>query len=111
MVTRVQRRCCREAVMIWIIICVGSLVILAAHLRYCQCSLGLPFAYLSLLQFNHVPGAFAHEVSDGNLFGSEFVATGIYLTAIGSVAFVAGVWLAGTSQIKMQSPTADYNAT
>src|SRR2546423_1725002 len=43
--------------MTWIVICIGALVILATHLRNSGCSLGLPFAYLSLLQLNHVPGA------------------------------------------------------
>jgi len=66
-------------------------------LRRDQISLGLPLAYLFLLLLNHVPGAYAHLVDDGFLSGSDETATGIFFTAIGSVCFVAGVWLAGST--------------
>ena len=74
-----------------------------ALLRRDQVSLGLPLAYLFLLLLNHVPGAYAHEVSGGILDGTEATAIGIYFTAIGSVCFVAGVWLArsGTRRTPM----------
>jgi hypothetical protein len=51
---------------------------------------------LTSLLLIHVPGAFAHAVSEGNLYnrGSRVIEIGIYCTAIGSVCFVAGVWLA-----------------
>jgi hypothetical protein len=77
-----------------IAICIASFFFLLALLRRDQVSLGLPLAYLFLLLLNHVPGAYAHEVSGGILDGTEATAIGIYFTAIGSVCFVAGVWLA-----------------
>ena len=61
--------------MTWIVVCIIALVALAIHLRSAECSLGLPFAYLALLEFNHVPGAFVHEEF---LFRSKFVEIGIY---------------------------------
>ena len=83
--------------MTWIIVCIIALVVLAIHLRSAECSLGLPFAYLALLEFNHVPGAFVHEEF---LFRSRYVEIGIYYTAIGAVAFVAGTWIASIGQIE-----------
>lgn len=74
--------------------CLGALVILLLLLRRERVSLGLPLAYLSLLLLNHVPGAYAHVVGGAFLDGSDATATGIFFTAIGSVCFVAGVWLA-----------------
>jgi hypothetical protein len=64
-------------------------------LRSNRVSLGLPVAYLSLLLLDHVPGAFLHAVGEGALANTNAVEIGIRLAAIGSVCFVAGVWLAG----------------
>src|SRR5260370_20537170 len=64
-------------------------------LRSHRVSLGLPVAYLSLLLLDHVPGAFLHALGEGALANTNAVEIGIRLTAIGSVCFVAGVWLAG----------------
>ena len=77
-------------------VCIASLLALLLLLRHTdRLSLGLPLAYLYLLLLNHVPGALAHEVDDGRLLeGSDATAIGIFFTAIGSVCFVVGVWLA-----------------
>jgi hypothetical protein len=85
-----------SAMWLWIYVCVAALIWLCWILRRDRVSLGLPIAYLISLLLIHVPGAFAHAVSDGNLYnrGSRIVEIGIYFTAIGSVCFVAGVWLA-----------------
>ncbi len=77
-----------------ICICLAAFVCLLWMLRSDRVSLGLPVAYLSLLLLIHVPGAFAHAVNDGFLFGSDLAETGIDFTAIGAVCFVTGVWLA-----------------
>ena len=79
---------------LWIAICIAAFFGLLALLRRDQLSLGLPLAYLFLLLLNHVPGAYAHVVDEGLLDGSDETATGIFFTAIGSVCFVVGVWLA-----------------
>jgi hypothetical protein len=58
-------------------------------------SLGLPVAYLANLLLLHVPGAVAKVFDRTNLFTLPiFTRTGIILTAIGSVSFVFGVWVA-----------------
>jgi hypothetical protein len=75
-------------------ICIAAFFWLLLLLRRYQVSLGLPLAYLFLLLLNHVPGAYAHVVSGGSLQGSDATAIGIFSTAIASVCFVAGVWLA-----------------
>jgi hypothetical protein len=76
-----------------IYICLAAFVWLVLLLRSDRISLGLPVAYLSLLLLNHVPGAFAHAF--GEIMGDTgAVEIGIRFTAIGSVCFVAGVWLA-----------------
>jgi len=84
------------AIWLWIYICAVALIWLCWILRKDRVSLGLPIAYLISLLLIHVPGAFAHAVSDGHLYnrGSRVIEIGIYLTAIGSVCFVAGVWVA-----------------
>ena len=81
-------------------ICIASFFCLLMLLRRDKISLGLPLAYLFVLLLNHAPGAYAHLVSDGFLPGYAETATGIYFTAIGSVCFVAGVWLAGATNKK-----------
>ena len=84
-----------------IFICIGAFVGLLLLLRRDEVSLGLPLAYLFLLLLNHVPGAYAHIVGGGLLWGSDETATGIYFTAIGAVCFVAGVWLARSKLDRM----------
>jgi hypothetical protein len=77
-----------------ILVCLGALFGLLWMLRADRVSLGLPVAYLCSLLLIHVPGAFAHAVDDGFLYGSDLVEIGIGFTAIGSICFVVGVWLA-----------------
>jgi hypothetical protein len=80
-----------------ILVCIASLFVLLWLLRRDQLSLGLPIAYLGSLLLIHVPGAFAHVATGDRLQGNEYVAIGIFYTAIGCVCFVAGVWLARAS--------------
>ena len=77
-----------------IVICMACLVLLLWLLRRNGPSFALPFAYLSLLLLNHIPGAVA-PLMDREISGhlSE-VAEGIRLTAIGVVSFLIGVWYA-----------------
>ncbi len=77
-----------------IAICMASLFVLLWLLRSNGPSLALPFAYLSLLLVNHVPGAFAPIVDEEFYVHLPEVAEGIKLTAIGVVFFVMGVWYA-----------------
>src|SRR4051794_29057851 len=78
-----------------IAICLLSLLALIWLLRQDRVSLGLPVAYLGILLLNHVPGAYAHLVDGGRLGTDQFTEVGIAYTAIGAVAFVLGVGLAG----------------
>jgi hypothetical protein len=93
-----------------IYICLAAFVWLVSMARSDRISLGLPVAYLSLLLVNHVPGAFAHAFGEGFLADTGVVEIGIRFTAIGSVCFVGGVWLArfGNANILIQRP-ADRN--
>ncbi len=76
------------------IACMVALAVLLWLLRTGGPSLALPFAYLSLLILNHVPGA-AVPLMDEDFYGHlPEVAIGIKLTAISVVCFVVGVWLA-----------------
>jgi len=70
-------------------------------LRRDRVSLGLPIAYLYELFVNHVPGAFAHIVGRDFLFHSDLTEIGMRFTALGSMCFVAGVWVARTSSPRM----------
>lgn len=79
--------------LISIAVCLLAWMMLLALLRRGAPSLGLPFAYMLLLLLLHVPGAWAATVTKG-IYGEGVIDTGIRLTAIGAVAFVAGVWLA-----------------
>jgi hypothetical protein len=49
----------------------------------------------------HVPGAFAHVVGGDFLLHSDLIEIGMRFTALGSMCFVAGVWLAHSSTPKM----------
>jgi hypothetical protein len=93
-----------------IYICLAAFVWLVSMVRSDRISLGLPVAYLSLLLVNHMPGAFAHAFGEGFLADTGVVEIGIRFTAIGSVCFVGGVWLArfGNANILIQRP-ADRN--
>ena len=75
-------------------------------LRRDRVSLGLPIAYLFGLLLIHVPGAFAHLVGDDFFLNSDFIELGIGFTAIGAICFVAGVWLAHFSTMKVPAPRA-----
>ena len=74
--------------------CLASYFGLLWLLRRNSVSLGLPFAYLSLLFLYHVPGAYVQLVDDMFIGHRHEIALGFRLTAIGFVSFVIGVWLA-----------------
>lgn len=76
-------------------VCVVMLIALVVMLRR-RDSLGLPVAYLGNLLLLHVPGAIAQSIAHNRtgLSPIELTRTGMILTAVGSVSFVAGVFLA-----------------
>ena len=76
-----------------VFLCFASFVLLVGLLRTSRISLGLPIAYLFNLLFNHVPGALAHIMSGSELTPTQYTETGIWFTALGSVAFLVGVWV------------------
>ncbi|MCL4768140.1 MAG: hypothetical protein KJZ80_18115 [Hyphomicrobiaceae bacterium] len=80
-----------------VLLCLASVLILLLTLRRDRLSLGLPLAYTLALALQHVPGAIAHSAESGLLYGTEWVEVGIWLTAIGMMAFVAGVAVARRS--------------
>lgn len=80
-----------------ILICMGAFAVLVTLLRRDGLSLGMPIAYLFSLLLIHVPGAIAHVVAGELLLDSEFTRTGIEFTAIGSVFYVLGVWIASAT--------------
>jgi len=84
-----------------IFICVSALLWLLWLLRRDRISLGLPIAYLYSLLLIHVPGAFAHVVGRDFLFNLDLIEIAMRFTAIGSMCFVAGVWLARSSTARM----------
>ena len=93
-----------------IFICLAAFLWLLWLLRRDRVSLGLPIAYLYSLLLIHVPGAFAHIVGRNFLFHSDVVEIGMRSAALGSVCFIAGVWLARPSTPKMSpSLRADRN--
>ena len=77
-----------------IVLCLASFGVLIWMLRRDGISLGLPIAYLFGLLLIHVPGAIAHVVGGDVLSDSDLTARGIQFAAIGSISFVAGVWIA-----------------
>lgn len=78
-----------------IVVCVAVFIALVWYLRREKISVGLPIAYLANLLVLHVPGAIAQALDkSGTLTPPRYTRTGIILTAIGSVAFVLGVFLA-----------------
>ena len=78
-----------------IIVCLSSFVALVWILRHAQVSLGLPIAYLANLLILHVPGALAQLFATDRtmLTPIAFTRGGIIYTAIGSAAFVVGVFV------------------
>ena len=91
-----------------IFICVAAFFCLLVLLRRDRISLGLPIAYLFSLLLIHVPGAFAQIVGRAFLFHSDLTEIGMRFTAVASICFVAGVWLAHSPSRKMQiRPAAD----
>jgi hypothetical protein len=77
-----------------ICICLAAFLWLLGLLRRDRVSLGLPIAYLFSLLLIHVPGAFAQIIGRDFLFHLDLTEIGMRFTALGSVCFVAGVWLA-----------------
>jgi hypothetical protein len=77
-----------------ILFCLAAFLCLLWLLRRDMVSLGLPVAYLFSLLLIHVPGAFAHVVGGDFLVNSDLVELAMRFTALGSMCFVAGVWLA-----------------
>ena len=87
-----------------IFICLAAFLWLLWLLRRDRVSLGLPIAYLYSLLLIHVPGAFAHIAGRDFLLHSDLIELGMRFTALGSMCFVAGVWLARSSTPKMPDP-------
>src|ERR1039457_2058890 len=84
-----------------IFICLAVLFWLLGLLRRDRVSLGLPIAYLFSLLLIHVPGAIAQIVGRDFLSHADLTETGMQFTALGSLCFVAGVWLAHSPTPKM----------
>jgi putative effector of murein hydrolase LrgA (UPF0299 family) len=84
-----------------IFICLAAFLWLLGLLRRDRVSLGLPIAYLCSLLLIHVPGALAHIAGRDFLLHSDLIEIGMRFTALGSMCFVAGVWLAHSSTPKM----------
>ena len=84
-----------------IFVCLAAFLVLLWLLRRDRVSLGLPIAYLFSLLLIHVPGAFAHVVGRDFLLHSDLVELAMRFTALGSVCFVAGVWLARRSATRV----------
>jgi hypothetical protein len=85
----------------FILVCLTSFLGLLWFLRRDRRSLGLPIAYLFSLLLIHVPGAFAHIAGNDFLLNSDLVELAMRFTAIGSICFVAGVWLARRSAARV----------
>jgi hypothetical protein len=81
--------------------CIGALAVLLWLLRREKISLGLPVAYLYLLLLIHLPGAYAHIAGGDFLLHSNLTQTAMLFTVIGSVCFVAGVWLSLSTNPKV----------
>lgn len=82
-----------EGIFLLIALCLAAASILGALLRRGGPSLGLPFAYFGLVLLEHLPGAWAVAAAGDNNAVTGFVQTGLYLTTIGLLAFVVGVWI------------------
>jgi hypothetical protein len=84
-----------------IFVCLAAFIALLFILRRDRVSLGLPIAYLYSLLLIHVPGAFAHIAGRDFLLNSDLVELAMRFTAVGSICFVAGVWLASRSAARV----------
>ena len=73
-------------------ICIGVLLVLLWLLRRDRASMGLPIAYYLAFMLIHLPGAYAFMAS-GGIYGGSATELGMRITAIGCVAFLAGVTL------------------
>jgi hypothetical protein len=80
-----------------ILVCLVAFLALLWLIRRNRVSLGLPIASLYSLLLIHVPGAFAHAVGRDFLLNSDLTTTAMRFTALGSICFLAGVWIARTS--------------
>jgi hypothetical protein len=89
--------------MLLILICLLAFFWLLWILRSRGLSLGLPIAYLFSLLLIHVPGAFAQIAGRDFLLNSDLVELAMRFTAVGSICFVAGVWLARRSAPRASS--------
>ena len=78
-------------------LCVFCLFLTIMVLRSGRPSLGLPFAYIAILQLNHVPGAIAHIARPELFETTYFVGIGIWQTAIASLCFSLGLMLSRAS--------------
>jgi hypothetical protein len=79
------------------LVCLAAFLLLLGLLRRDTVSLGLPIASLFSLLLIHLPGAFAHIVGRDLLLNSDLIEIAMRFTALGSMCFVAGVWLARSS--------------
>ena len=86
-----------------ITICIAGMLLLLWLLRRDGPSFGLPFAYMALLLVNHVPGAFVPLMDQEFYTHLPEVATGIWLTAVGVVCFVIGLWYARRNTIEQRT--------
>jgi hypothetical protein len=84
-----------------IFLCFVAFLWLLWLLRRDRISLGLPIAYLYSLLLIHLPGAFAHIVGRDFLLNSDLIEVAMRFTALGSMCFVAGVWLARSSSTRV----------
>ena len=84
-----------------IVVCLAAFFWLLWLLRRSRLSLGLPVAYLYSLLLIHVPGAFAHLVGRDFFINTDLIEIAMRSTALGSVCFVAGVWLARSSPVQV----------
>ena len=89
-------------------VCIAAFFCLLWILRRSSVSLGLPVAYLFLLLLIHVPGAYAHLVTNWLPF-TDVVEFGIYFTAIGTVSFVAGVWAVRIFKLRPKPAMPDFD--
>src|ERR1700674_3724989 len=84
-----------------IYVCVAAFLCLLWLLRRDRVSLGLPIAYLYSLSLIHLPGAFAHIAGSNFLINTDLTEMAMRFTAIGSICFTVGVWLARSSVPKV----------
>jgi hypothetical protein len=84
-----------------IYVCVAAFLCLLWLLRRDRVSLGLPIAYLYSLLLIHLPGTFAHIAGSNFLINTDLTEMAMRFTAIGSICFTVGVWLARSSVPKV----------